>query len=506
MARIFLSYKREERDRVRAIVSALEAMGHTVWWDPHLDPRDASYPIQIRREIENADACVVAWSKLAVESDFVVAEAEMARAQRKLVCVLLDHDCMPPPPFNTTQLIDLSDWQGSAGHPEWRRLMGAIDQPSGLRRATIARDRPKRSPREAVGAVLIALSSFALWGFIVVVAVGLLAGLYQWGHSALRQWRAENGPAVIFGADYEYAAIGEPERRARILQGPSSALTYCPNGEAARPLLRNASLRGRRQGACDAARADFPTAWEIFGVRRAGDERYPAYSIYASYIGRPLTSSDQQAQLRSGEEAIEAQHALTGSWYAVPEDYELPGTVIWPNFASERDDTVLFRCDLSVRQRAYNSSYELYGPPDLLESRTRFWSRGDVTGSHVEHLWVNFARGRWAATTETNTAPADIDGDGEIWEEIAAGSDSFVCLSYLGVGDMSTGGMTYACVNYLDLSRMERAYVTSPELRLSALNTEGYNPLINRAIYLHSRELIPGVATARLGACRQVAQ
>lgn len=131
MARIFLSYKREERDRVRAIVAALEAKGHTVWWDPHLDPRDTAYPLQIKREIDAADACIVAWSKLSVASDFVVSEAEMARAQKKLVCVRLDHDCMPPPPFNTMQLIDLSDWHGDAGNPEWKRVLGAVSGEGG---------------------------------------------------------------------------------------------------------------------------------------------------------------------------------------------------------------------------------------------------------------------------------------------------------------------------------------------------------------------------------------
>jgi len=113
-ARAFLSFKREERDRVRAIASALEAKRHKVWWDPQLQPQDVSYQRQSKRESAEAQACIVALSIVSVESDFVISEAEMARAQKKLVCVLLDHDCAPPP-LNTMQRVDLPDWQGMVG-------------------------------------------------------------------------------------------------------------------------------------------------------------------------------------------------------------------------------------------------------------------------------------------------------------------------------------------------------------------------------------------------------
>ena len=37
MSDVFLSYKAEDRKRVRPLVAALEAEGLTVWWDAHIE-------------------------------------------------------------------------------------------------------------------------------------------------------------------------------------------------------------------------------------------------------------------------------------------------------------------------------------------------------------------------------------------------------------------------------------------------------------------------------------
>ena len=40
MGRVFLSYSREDKDRVRLLAAALEREGHGVWWDEHIPGGD----------------------------------------------------------------------------------------------------------------------------------------------------------------------------------------------------------------------------------------------------------------------------------------------------------------------------------------------------------------------------------------------------------------------------------------------------------------------------------
>jgi hypothetical protein len=36
MAKVFLSYSRDDADKVAPLAAALESAGHTVWWDRHI--------------------------------------------------------------------------------------------------------------------------------------------------------------------------------------------------------------------------------------------------------------------------------------------------------------------------------------------------------------------------------------------------------------------------------------------------------------------------------------
>ena len=62
MSDVFLSYSREDRDRVAPLVHALEKLGLSVWWDRAIDP-GARFEEEIDQEIQSAGCVVVAWSK-----------------------------------------------------------------------------------------------------------------------------------------------------------------------------------------------------------------------------------------------------------------------------------------------------------------------------------------------------------------------------------------------------------------------------------------------------------
>lgn len=106
---IFISYAREDRDRVRRIAEELARRGLDVWWDPRLrggqDYRDA-----IESALKAARCVVVAWSRHSVDSDFVIDEAERGKQRGILLPVFLDEGISPPLGFGGTHAKDLSGW------------------------------------------------------------------------------------------------------------------------------------------------------------------------------------------------------------------------------------------------------------------------------------------------------------------------------------------------------------------------------------------------------------
>jgi hypothetical protein len=124
MADIFVSYKRDDRDRIVPLIRLLERQGWSVWWDPELTPGD-TYRDVIEREIAQADCIVVIWSKASVKSDWVRDEAEIGKARGILVPVLLEA-CTPPLGFAQLQAADLSSWRDNLDSAEVRDLATGI--------------------------------------------------------------------------------------------------------------------------------------------------------------------------------------------------------------------------------------------------------------------------------------------------------------------------------------------------------------------------------------------
>jgi hypothetical protein len=113
---IFLSYAREDEARVAGLVDAFVREGWTVFWDRHI-PAGESWRSHIGRALQNARCVVVAWSQHAIESQWVVEEADEGNARSALVPVLLD-PVLPPRGFRAIQAADLSGW--TPGEPSER--------------------------------------------------------------------------------------------------------------------------------------------------------------------------------------------------------------------------------------------------------------------------------------------------------------------------------------------------------------------------------------------------
>jgi hypothetical protein len=124
MADVFISYSRADQDVVRLLAEAVKRLGHSVWWDDELPPH-RSYSEVISDMLGEARAAIVVWSRGSIGSEWVRAEADLARNQKKLIQTSID-DCMPPMPFNQIQFASLAGWQGEDGHPGWTKVKGSL--------------------------------------------------------------------------------------------------------------------------------------------------------------------------------------------------------------------------------------------------------------------------------------------------------------------------------------------------------------------------------------------
>ncbi|MBA2466450.1 MAG: TIR domain-containing protein [Sphingomonas sp.] len=124
MATLFLSYSREDADRVGLLAAALKRAGHTVWWDQHISGGE-EFSGAIEEALEAAEVVVVVWTAASIRSAWVRDEAASGRDRGRLVPVTFDGSA-PPLGFRQYQTIDLSSWTGRAGANALAPLKQAI--------------------------------------------------------------------------------------------------------------------------------------------------------------------------------------------------------------------------------------------------------------------------------------------------------------------------------------------------------------------------------------------
>jgi len=174
MVDVVISYGREQEPMAATVARALEAEGYSVWWD-HDIPAHKAYATLIEEKFQAAKAVIVIWSPAAVKSEWVRAEADLARSQQKLIQVSVQ-DTIPPLPFSQIQFAPLQAWDGTPDHPEWRRVRSSLKtlcgegaeprpQPEPVRPPPAP---PKPAPRQPVALIAVA-------GVLAVAVVGLLA-------------------------------------------------------------------------------------------------------------------------------------------------------------------------------------------------------------------------------------------------------------------------------------------------------------------------------------------
>ena len=139
MADVFLSYAREDTARAEQVANGLTAAGLDVFWDNEIPP-GTTWADYIEGKLTQSKALIVLWSEHSTKSQWVREEARMGRDKGVLIPVMIDAS-QPPFGFGEVQAANLSNWNGEADNPNWRRFIDAVT------RVTNSEPRPQEAPQ-----------------------------------------------------------------------------------------------------------------------------------------------------------------------------------------------------------------------------------------------------------------------------------------------------------------------------------------------------------------------
>src|SRR3954447_25203182 len=145
MSDVFVSYKAEDKRRIRPLVEALQAEGYSVWWDEQIGG-GAAWRQTIEQELNDAKCVIVVWSKRSVGPDGTFVQDEATRAQQRRVYVPVTIDKVHLPlGFGETQALPLTGWHGDRADPHYQAVLAAVRRNVGGRRR--ASSSPLRQPK-----------------------------------------------------------------------------------------------------------------------------------------------------------------------------------------------------------------------------------------------------------------------------------------------------------------------------------------------------------------------
>ena len=126
---LFISYSREDRERVKPLVDALIAHGWIVRWDWRVNDGEQFHP-RIEEALAGSACVIVLWSEHSIASPWVIAEAREGANKQKLVPVLLDEVSIPIA-FHGIHTTDFTRWSGHANDGLVQTLIQDIDAVAG---------------------------------------------------------------------------------------------------------------------------------------------------------------------------------------------------------------------------------------------------------------------------------------------------------------------------------------------------------------------------------------
>ncbi len=129
MAKVFLSYSREDAPAAKQLADCIGRAGHQVWWDRHIQG-GSRFSTEIDRELKSAAVVVVLWSAASIESAWVQDEAAEGRDSGRLVPVSLGGS-RAPLGFRQFHTVEIANWSGNGDPHELDDLLEAISKTAG---------------------------------------------------------------------------------------------------------------------------------------------------------------------------------------------------------------------------------------------------------------------------------------------------------------------------------------------------------------------------------------
>ena len=152
MSEVFVSYARPTESQAKVVAEALRSRGYAVWRDDEL-PAHRAYGEVIEERLRSAKAVVVIWSVDAIRSQWVRAEADVAREAGTLVQLSID-GVPPPMPFNQIQCADLYGWTGDLTAPGWLKVESSVGSLVGVQAVEASPEKTAATLRKAAICVL----------------------------------------------------------------------------------------------------------------------------------------------------------------------------------------------------------------------------------------------------------------------------------------------------------------------------------------------------------------
>ena len=126
MARVFLSYARDDVELAKRLAGLIGHAGHQVWWDREIHG-GSHFSNEIDKALQDAEAVLVLWTEVSIRSAWVQDEAAEGRDSGRLVPAVLN-GVRPPLGFRQYQSIELGAWTGEGEPQQFDVLLKAISK------------------------------------------------------------------------------------------------------------------------------------------------------------------------------------------------------------------------------------------------------------------------------------------------------------------------------------------------------------------------------------------
>jgi adenylate cyclase len=145
MARVFLSYARDDAGLAKQLASLIGDAGHQVWWDREIQG-GSHFSSEIDKALQDADAVLVLWTPASIKSAWVQDEAAEGRDSGRLVPAVVN-GARPPLGFRQYQSIELGNWSGEGKPEQVDALLRAIEKTGESREESVPSKQQDSAPQ-----------------------------------------------------------------------------------------------------------------------------------------------------------------------------------------------------------------------------------------------------------------------------------------------------------------------------------------------------------------------